>query len=181
MPPVRDTPTHGQLLETVGPSATGGDGDPCYFRDMLDHWSRYQRGLVLEQLYPSLEGRCACGCGEQLTGRKRRWASNACSTSAYIRFSIIKGNGRIIREQLFVRDGGFCCCCGAFDENWQADHAWPIHNGGGGCELANFQTLCPECHKQKSLDQMAAQRSLISSQAASSRLVNCLYDLGQAS
>ena len=153
----------------------------AYLRDVLDHWQRYQKGLVMEQLYPTISGRCSCGCGNELSGRKKRWASRECSRNAYIRFAIIKGDLKIIRRELWARDEGFCQCCGVFDENWQADHAWPIHNGGGGCELSNLQTLCPSCHQAKTSDQLASQRNLISSQAASSLDISRLYDLGAAS
>lgn len=37
---------------------------------------------------------------------------------------------------------------GGFDSGfWQADHVTPVSEGGGGCDLDGFQTLCVPCHK----------------------------------
>lgn len=41
---------------------------------------------------------------------------------------------------------------------WQADHVLPVENGGGLCDLDNFQTLCIKCHKFKTAGQ-ASYRS----------------------
>jgi len=29
------------------------------------------------------------------------------------------------------------------------DHKIPVHKGGGGCWLDNYQLLCDDCHKDK--------------------------------
>jgi 5-methylcytosine-specific restriction endonuclease McrA len=103
----------------------------------------------MEHMFPSISGHCACGCGAELTGRKRRWASKECSNNAYLKYSIVKGNISEIRKQLYIVDDGFCRKCGVFDEFWQADHIVPVHKGGGGCDINGFQTLCVDCHKEK--------------------------------
>lgn len=115
----------------------------------LNPFIRYQKELKLKDLYPSREGYCACGCGEKLTGRKTRWHSSKCSDRAYIDFAVIKGNNKAIRNSVFERDSGFCKNCGLFDEEWQADHILPVFLGGGGCSLTNYQTLCFDCHSEK--------------------------------
>jgi 5-methylcytosine-specific restriction endonuclease McrA len=143
---------------------------------MLIPTARYQKGLTLERLFPSRKGFCACGCGKPLTGRRRKWATDECCDRAYIQFAIIKGDTRIIREELFKRDQGFCYCCGQFDSNWQADHIIPVKEGGGATGLHNFQTLCQECHKEKT-HSLSHQRA-ISSQASSTDLIRRLNDLG---
>lgn len=80
------------------------------------------------------------------------------------------------REVLRDRDHELCAGCGLdcsslrrrpgekFDEHrlrvprmfvgagghvWEADHIVPLHRGGGG-GLANLQTLCVPCHREKS-------------------------------
>lgn len=80
------------------------------------------------------------------------------------------------REVLRDRDHELCAGCGLdcsslrrrpgekFDEHrlrvprmfvgagghvWEADHVVPLHRGGGG-GLANLQTLCVPCHREKS-------------------------------
>jgi len=116
---------------------------------MIDNFKRVQHGLKLIDLYPSQDGLCACGCGEKLTGRQKRWASELCSTLAYEQFAIIKGNTGIIRKHLFFKQSGFCQSCGVQTSNWEAHHIIPVHNGGGACDISNFNTLCAACHKQK--------------------------------
>jgi 5-methylcytosine-specific restriction endonuclease McrA len=36
---------------------------------------------------------------------------------------------------------------------WDADHIKPVKDGGGGCNLRNYQTLCVWCHKAKTKEQ----------------------------
>lgn len=31
---------------------------------------------------------------------------------------------------------------------WDADHIVPVCEGGGECDLSNYRTLCPPCHKK---------------------------------
>jgi 5-methylcytosine-specific restriction endonuclease McrA len=116
---------------------------------MIDNYSRYQKGLKLRDLYPQLNGYCACGCGKILTGKRRKWATNECRREAFRNFSIIKGDNQVIRYTLYMIDGGFCRLCGVYDVNWQADHIIPVSHGGGGSKIDNFQTLCEDCHKEK--------------------------------
>ena len=120
---------------------------------MLDYYRRYQIGLKLDHLFPEKEDKtCACGCGMQLTGRKKKWFNNRCKKESLNHFYIIKGDVQIIRYNLFELDGGHCRNCGVYDENWQADHITPVSMGGGACSLENFQTLCNDCHKEKTFN-----------------------------
>lgn len=137
---------------------------------MIDNFNRYQKHLKLMDLYPSIDGYCACGCGRILTKKQTRWASRECNDKVYEEFVILKGNTSAIRKTIFKRDGGFCHNCGVYDENWQADHISPVKYGGGYCDLSNFQTLCPDCHREKTRNQIVSQRNAISSQAAVSEL-----------
>lgn len=143
---------------------------------MINHFQRYQVGLTLNDLYPKIEGTCACGCDMQLIKPQKKWYSEDCCTKAYINFAIIKGNNFIIREQLFLRDAGVCQHCGDTTNDWQADHILPVYMGGGGKSLDNFQTLCDYCHKQKSynVDHLKA----ISSHAASILVILDLNAVG---
>jgi len=128
---------------------------------MIDHFKRYQPGLTLNDLYPKIDGYCACGCNRPLIKPNKKWYSIECRTNAYYHFSIVKGNNFVIREQLFIRDNGACQCCGDITTNWQADHIIPVYLGGGGFGLSNFQTLCDYCHRQKTYN--VGQRNAISS------------------
>lgn len=115
----------------------------------VDRFSRYQNGLATKDLFPSINGFCACGCGRALPPKKRRWFSEECHYAAYVTTAILKGNTGVIRQQLEARDGGGCRMCGVVTDNWHADHIIPVHKGGGYCGLENFQTLCTDCHKEK--------------------------------
>lgn len=134
---------------------------------MINHQARYQRGLTLNDLFPAKSDICACDCNQPLTGNRRKWATTSCSDSAYIEFAIVKGDTRVIRQELFARDEGFCVHCGVLDQHWEADHIHPVHLGGGATGLDNFRTVCPACHQETSIDQMRSHRIQISSQAAS--------------
>jgi hypothetical protein len=130
---------------------------------------RYQKGLTMNYLFPKLYGKCACRCGRELTGKRSKWASDFCRDKAFIKFAIIKGDSKIIRNEVFKRDEGFCSICGQYDINWQADHIIPVKNGGGGFDLRNFQTLCLDCHKAKTYK--LSHHKAISSQAAKTRCI----------
>jgi 5-methylcytosine-specific restriction endonuclease McrA len=136
---------------------------------MLNSNERYQKGLTLNDLYPTLSGICACGCGNQLKNRQKKWSSEKCRTQAYYDFAITKGDNKVIRQLIFERDHGYCQGCGVLDEDWQADHILPVHKGGGACNLENLQTLCLDCHKAK--HHSLSHHMAISSQAASTRFI----------
>jgi len=42
-------------------------------------------------------------------------------------------------------------------EPWDADHIETVHDGGGGCGLDNYQTLCLPCHKRKNAEHARAR------------------------
>lgn len=116
---------------------------------VINTFNRYQIGLTLQDLFPKIEGLCACGCQRKVSGKKK-WFSKECQKKSLYHFYIVKGDVKVIRDLLFSKQEGFCQACGVFDENWQADHIIPVFKGGGGCSLDNFQTLCLSCHKEKS-------------------------------
>jgi len=128
------------------------------FELVLSEYRRYQKGLNLAYLYPSINGHCACGCGNVLDGRKTKWSSRECNNKVYSEFAILKGNTNAIRKKLFEIDNGFCRNCGVYDESWEADHINPVSMGGGLCGIDNFQTLCLYCHKEKTKNQTASHR-----------------------
>ena len=134
---------------------------------LINKYIRNQQ-IDLIDFAPNHSNCCACGCGTELTGKKKRWASPECADRVYAIFSIIKGNSAAIRKALFNVDKGFCRCCGIYHDKWVADHIIPVAQGGGGCDLSNFQTLCPICHLEKTHSQMVTHRAAISSQDASS-------------
>ena len=129
----------------------------CYGE--IDKFQRVQKCLLLEDIFPTKSGICCCGCLTPLKGKQRRWASQECNSYAMSIFGVIAGNSGVIRTQLWLRDKGFCQMCGLECDyspdtgvsEWHADHIIPVHKGGGGTGLWNFQTLCIPCHKIKTL------------------------------
>lgn len=115
---------------------------------IFDPYKRRQN-IQLSKFTKSINGYCACGCGIKLKGRQKKWASKECCSNFYAQYEIYRGNATVIRNQVYYRDKGYCRMCGVLDYNWQADHIIPVHKGGGACGLENFQTLCLDCHKEK--------------------------------
>lgn len=146
-----------------------------YLWVMIDPFKRYQQDLSMMDLFPDLKnGRCTCGCGLELDGRKRKWATYDCRIKAVIFYFVIKGDNATIRNVVFSRDKGCCANCGNCSEDWQADHITPVHKGGGGCYLENFQTLCKRCHIDKSIldySSIDGHRAHISRQAFSTSFI----------
>lgn len=118
---------------------------------MINPYLRHQKNLKIEHLYPSIKGKCACGCGNLLIGNRKKWYSNQCRTQALKTYFIIKGDSDVIRRELFELEKGICRECGKYDNKWQADHILPVCKGGGGSCISNYQTLCLKCHKKKSI------------------------------
>ncbi|WP_394354449.1 HNH endonuclease [Hymenobacter polaris] len=98
---------------------------------------------------------------------------------AYRTFAIIKGDTSEIRKYLYQLDGGACRYCGSITDDWQADHILPVFEGGAACDISNFQTLCLDCHNEKT--HSFPHHNAISSQAVSIVRMRSVYDLGQQS
>lgn len=122
----------------------------------LNKFQRLQSNFKLEELYPSIPFKCACGCGLRLTGRRTRWATDQCVPKIITGFLILSGNVQVIRHELYKKQEGYCQKCGLKTDDWEADHIIPVHKGGG---LENFQTLCKDCHKEKTALEMAEYRT----------------------
>lgn len=111
---------------------------------------RYRTGLAVKDVFPLRDdGLCACGCGAQLQGKQKRWSSKKCSKAAVLEFRIQKGDVKHIRKALLKRDKAVCACCKEKVERWEADHVLAVVNGGGGCSLDGYRTLCVACHREK--------------------------------
>lgn len=124
----------------------------------IDRFSRVQNHLSMGTCYPdSTDGKCCCGCGKNLRGRRTRWATDECSNVAYWARGVRAGHSSAIRFLLSFRDKGLCAECGKIDRSsrwgpWEADHILAVLEGGGGCGLENFQTLCTGCHNSKTAE-----------------------------
>ena len=108
-------------------------------------------------------------CGAAVPARRYTFCGPACVHEWKLRT-----DPGYLREQVFARDNGVCALCGldteqlrkdkrkldyrarrAFEKDWgsrrhlwDADHAVPVAEGGGECDLANMRTLCLPCHRK---------------------------------
>ena len=128
-------------------------------------YARHQ-SIPMELLFPTIPGLCACGCGTLLKGRQRKWASKECQRIPAIVHDILCGRTAVLYKILVHRDGEKCSVCGRGAEELfeirlslegkrfvnnplEVDHVVPVHKGGGGCWLDNYQLICWIDHKEK--------------------------------
>lgn len=140
--------------------------------NLFDHYKRNNYiGMDHLFLQPDLSI-CACGCGEALTGRRTRYASNDCKNFAVRVYLIFRGDSDLIKRTMFHYLPHQCVSCGCDDyliekkkivtwgertfENTSysasglhVEHILAIKDGGGGCWLGNFQFMCHRCHGAK--------------------------------
>jgi 5-methylcytosine-specific restriction endonuclease McrA len=114
----------------------------------------YQRhcSVSMNHLFENDGNKCACGCGKELTGRQKRWASKSCNDFAFAVFSIISGNVNVLRNYRSIFIGGVKCeICNDVPkyEAVELDHIYPVKFGGGGGWLSNYQFKCKKCHREK--------------------------------
>ena len=104
-------------------------------------------------------GRCR-QCGVEITVPGRR---TFCSDTCVDRWKLTSNPG-YVRQQVGLRDHGVCGLCGINTQGrWEADHIVPVVEGGGGCGLDGYRTLCIPCHRLVTRDLMgrlAARRKL---------------------
>lgn len=114
----------------------------------------YQRQCTVSMnfLFENISGKCACGCGKELSGRQRKWATKECNDFAFAVFAIISGYQSTLRQYRNIFIGGYKCeICGEPEmyEPVELDHVYPVKFGGGGGWLSNYQFKCKKCHRDK--------------------------------
>lgn len=131
------------------------DPTPLYERineaKVLNPFQR-QCTVSMTFLFINEDNKCGCGCGKELSGRKKRWASKECSDFAFAVFAIIGGYTNTLRNyrSLFI-GGAKCEICNDIPqyEPLELDHIYPVKFGGGGGWLSNYQFKCKQCHREK--------------------------------
>lgn len=111
--------------------------------NLYPDWSKYRNRF----------GKGFCGyCGTKLTGRRRLWCSDECTTA-------IHSQGKYwqtIRRR-FIRLHPKCAHCGILEpgyDGWIVDHIIPIAIGGDEFDEDNLQVLCSDCNKIKTANDM---------------------------
>jgi len=99
-----------------------------------------------------------CWCGNEIHKPRRRYC---CEDHAQLWYWSINCRWDSFRDQVLRRDDFICQECGfqpkitnkhykyRDDSNLQADHIIAIVNGGMCFDLNNVRTLCYDCHKIK--------------------------------
>lgn len=102
-------------------------------------------GWVIPKDLPKGPNGCALcrWCSKETPSKRRTFCSEACVHEFKLRT-----NPGYVREQVFERDQGVCAKCRTMTTHgWQADHIIPVAEGGGGCGLDGYRTLCTPCHQ----------------------------------
>lgn len=128
---------------------------------LLNKFKRSQ-SVKFELLFPKKKnGICDCGCGEKLEGKRTRYATDECCEFAQSVWGILSNHSQTLDRFLKIKFKDWACFnCGIMDKYKvyknglsvnaiQKDHIIPVHKGGGGCWLDNYQLLCDDCHKLK--------------------------------
>lgn len=101
-------------------------------------------------------------CGKDLSNnsRLRRFCSTKCESSWY-REVKIGDSWEMFRYRVFERDNNRCKICGkerGQRSDFICDHIIPLFKGGKDWwedwQMINFQTLCPECNKVKTANDL---------------------------
>jgi|ERR1043165_772396 5-methylcytosine-specific restriction endonuclease McrA len=132
-----------------------------YSSHPVNAFSRAQQHLSFPLLFPQVkQGMCACGCGKTLSGKQRRWASAECTEFALNVWRIIDGQVDTVKYfvNLYNKGTRRCGRCGKGRMKFEIDHVVPVHSGGGGCWLNNYQRLCKTCHRQKTNEDLVSRK-----------------------
>lgn len=139
---------------------------PRFERQTFSHYKRLNT-VEMSIIFPNEKGICACGCGHKLKGRSTRWLDRSHTDLALTIQCILAGRSESIRPIIEAVYGSNCSECGtdndeAYEKYYrkdtfslvsqfiELDHIIPVHQGGGGCWLGNYQLICRGCHKEKS-------------------------------
>lgn len=123
-------------------------------RVKINHSSRNPSFSVIDA-FPSNGNLCSCGCGRELMGRRKRWATEDCHNFADTIQQIFMCYPAVIGKYLRKYYGWKCKECECEDKvhgevSWiKVDHIIPVKHGGGGGWLSNYQLLCHDCHVEK--------------------------------
>ncbi len=114
--------------------------------------SKRHAGLQMDDLFPKIEGKCACGECDLIPksgeGWQRKWGSDECQSFASDVLSII--NNYFWKPGFYISlyAGNKCCKCDNTSK-LELDHIIGVKHGGGGCWLSNYRWLCKDHHNDK--------------------------------
>lgn len=133
---------------------------------MSHHRVRPDAGWVSPKRLPrGPNGRPCCRrCGQEVPRGRRTFCGDQC-----VHEWRLQTDPGYVRQKVWERDHGICRVCGLDTANWrgatehrrtlgfywwrrqsawEADHIVPVVEGGGGCGLEGYRTLCLDCHRR---------------------------------
>jgi 5-methylcytosine-specific restriction endonuclease McrA len=125
-----------------------------------DPYKRNQ-SVPIDLIFPDQDGKCACGCGTILTGRRKRYATDVCKSFVLRVYFILRGDSDVITRVIGAVYGHKCCMCGKTSMELdrpnirddrtpiELEHTLPVKHGGGGSWLSNYTLMCYLCHREK--------------------------------
>lgn len=133
------------------------DPAPLYQKvaDKINPTKRHQ-GLSMEDVFPKVNGICACGCGGEIKKHSAtswsKWATQPCNSFASDVLSIM--NNYFGRPAFYITlyYGAKCFDCSApngYPIFLELDHIVGVKHGGGACWLSNYVWRCKDCHNSK--------------------------------
>lgn len=127
--------------------------DPAPFYERLRYsfnpFTRYNF-VRFDVMFPDLnDGKCICGCGNELKKNQKKWYSADCQRFAMAAWNIVSCRQPDIINFYLSKyyDKLVCAECG--EPFKDLDHIIPCKDGGGGSWLSNYQLLCESCHAKK--------------------------------
>lgn len=158
------------------------DPTPIYQRieGKIKPFNRFQ-GFGMVELFPNEDGKCACGCGKELSGRRKRWYSDECVKFPKQILRVINGDPQFITRCLQEAYGMGCSVCGKTSmeisrpnvNDWRTpielEHTLAIKLGGGGAWLSGYTLQCFICHREKTNKDFGFKQA-VTEQVASNQL-----------
>ena len=109
------------------------------------------------------KGKC-CECGKDLPSRRRLYCSDKCHNIFLAKHVKV---WQWYREEIFDRDKWKCVVCGVtvhlgstpLETRAECDHILAYSLGGDFWDENNLRTLCHECHKKKTKEDVCCKKN----------------------
>ena len=119
---------------------------------LIDPYKRHV-GISMEEMFPKIDGKCACGCEEKPPSGEdwqRKWATDSCQSFTGDVLSIINNYFGKPAKYVTLYYGKICSSENCEETYYlELDHIIGVKQGGGGCWLSNYRWLCKSCHNNK--------------------------------
>lgn len=116
--------------------------------------SRSDRDLrtSVSQVFGSVRKGTECRvCGRDVDDGRAVYCSDYCRNLSRAVLDLLNWSG--VRRRVLKRDDRTCQSCGAEGGTLEVDHITPISEGGHPFDPGNLQTLCVDCHQEKTAEE----------------------------